>query len=595
MKSIISFLPWFGNVRRLLGGRGTLWIGIGMFSSFILAGTEYIIALLIVVFLFTFRLVDSSQIPSWLFFDVKTISPTIIWLILLTVGVLRAVAELISRQTSHVILEFVQARLKMIQGYQMLIAEKEQTTSLSQINTRMGESFPRASDYVFHFAELISQLTQTVVLSAGMFYLAWQESLVGILCLSTAGLIIFKLSGLLTHLSAKILQLRAQFEKTLVRICRNWLLIRILHLRNREYRVYMDSVLTYFKSGKKAFFLRNISGVLPPFLGILAIVVIILTSVKYFKTSSLVLVAFIYLFMRFTRAAVMATDHVGALNHFQAQFKESLGMFSSLSPDDLTVALRPEQAINLFKKDKNLDYVGITETSPPDISPETKGDMSPDITVCNVTFSWPEMKDPVFRNLSLRIPAGSQFGIVGPNGSGKSTLLGIILGVLKPSAGHVLIDRVRCAEYVKKSHFIGYVGEDPYLIHGSIRENLIYGIKEEVSDKGIWNVLEMVRLDSVAKNVTGGLKYMIQEDGQGLSSGQKQRLALARAFLRKPRLLVLDEASANLDKTAEEEIANILKQMVGHCTTIIVSHKPGILKGVEHILDLGFLRNGQLS
>jgi len=591
MKSIKPFLTWFQSVWSLLSGKAALWIGIRMASSLLLAGTEYMIAILMIAFLFTFKLVEPSQVPSWLFFDVRAMSPTMIWALLLLVGVVRAGSQLVSRHTGHVVLEFVRARLKMIQGYQMLIMEKEHSMPLSQINTRMGESFPRATDYVGLSTGLISYLTQTAALSVGMFYLAWRESLVGILCLSLAGLIILQLNKLLSRVSAKIPEQRSQFERTLVRICRNWLLIRILRLRNKEYRVYLDSVLAYFNFSKKAFYYRNVAAVLPPFLGILALAVIIFASIEYFKTPSLRLVGFVYLFVRFTQAMVTVTDQISGMNQFHAQFKESLAVLSSMSPDDASAALRPQKAMGLFGKAKSLDNIGIPEISDKGVSDAIEDNMPPDIAVCNVSFSWMDAKQPVFKDLSLEIAAGSQFGIVGPNGSGKSTLLGIILGVLKPSAGYVQIGGVGCEEYVRKSGSIGYVSDDPYLIRGSIRENVTYGLEEKVTDEEIWDVLKMVRLDTAIENTPSRLGYMIQENGEGLSSGQKQRLALARAFLRKPVLLVLDEASANLDRTAEAEIAEILNELVGRCTIIIVSHKPGILRGVNHILDLGVPHN----
>lgn len=586
-KGPAHLIAGFLNIWRLLGRRGIVWVAIGMLSSLVLAGTEYVIAILLIVFLFTLNLVDPSQMPAWLPVSIWSLSPTMILIVLLFVGILRAVSQLVSRQTGHVVLEFVQARLKMVQGYRMLMGEKQHTISLSQLNLHMGECFPKASNYVYHSVELISKLTQMGALAVAMFYLAWQETLVGILCLSVAGLAIFKLNKLLARISAKIPELRAQFERTLVRICRNWLLIRILHVGAREYRVYLDSVLAYFKSGKKAFFYRNISSVLPPLLGIVAIGVILLTSVRYFGTLPLALVGLVYLFIRFTQATVVVTGHIGVLNHFHAQFSQSVELFSSLSPNERAVALRAEQAVTVFGterksellppdgKSHDLRYHRVKSTSPPKVS------------VCKVTFLWPHTDHPVIEDLSVTIPAGSQFGIVGPNGSGKTTLLNIILGVLKPSAGHVLIGGVKCEEFVKESRSIGYVGEYPHLFHGSIRDNLIYGMSGEVSEKDIRNALEMVRLDAVIRNVTGGLEYIIGEEGEGFSSGQKQRLSLARAFLRKPLLLVLDEASANLDRAAEGEIADILKKLIGRCTVIIASHRLGILRNVDHILDLG--------
>jgi len=593
MKGIKPFLTWFQNVWRLVSGKAALWIGIRMVSSLLLAGTEYVIAILIIAFLFTFKLVESSQVPSWLFFDARIMSPTMIWVLLLLVGVVRAGSQLVSRHTGHVVLEFVRARLKIIQGYQMLIMEKEHGIPLSEIGMRMGESFPKATDYVGLSTGLISYLTQTAALGLGMFYLAWRESIVGILYLSVAGLIILQLNRRLARVSAKIPEQRSQFERTLVRICRNWLLIRILHLRNKEYRVYLDSVLAYFNFSKKAFYYRNVAAVLPPFLGILALAVIIFASIEYFKTPSLRLVGFVYLFVRFTQAMVTVTDHISGMNQFHAQFKESVMVLSSMSPDDLSAALRPQKAVGLFRKAKNLDSIGIPGASQSQVSDAIEENMPPDIAVVNISFSWADAKQSVFKDLSFGISAGSQFGIVGPNGSGKSTLLGIILGVLKPSAGYVHIGGAGCQEYVRKSRSIGYVSDDPYLIHGSVRGNVTYGLGKEITDQEIWDVLKMVRLDTATENTSGGLGYMIQENGEGLSSGEKQRLALARAFLRKPVLLVLDEASANLDRTAEAEISEILSQLVGRCTMIIVSHKPGILRGVNHILDLGVPHNSE--
>jgi len=586
-KGPAHLIAGFLNTWRLLGRRGIVWVAIGMLSSLVLAGTEYVIAILLIVFLFILNLVDPSQIPAWLPLSIWTLSPTMILIILVLVGILRAVSQLVSRQTGHVVLEFIQARLKMIQGYRMLMAEKQHTVSLSQLNLHMGEYFPKASDYVYNSVRLISTVTQIVALALAMFYLAWPETIVGIVCLSFAGLAIFKLNKLLTRISAKIPKLRARFERTLVRICRNWLLIKILHVGAREYRVYLDSVLAYFKFGKKAFLYRNISSILPAFLGILAIGIILLTSVRYFDTLPLVLVGLVYLFVRFTQGVVVVTGHIGVLNHFHAQFSQSVELFFSLSPNERTAALRSEQAITVFGRERNLEHPSPTRIPRELRYHKAKTTSPPEITAYKVTFSWPETNHPIIEDLSVTIPAGSQFGIVGPNGSGKTTLLNIILGVLKPYAGYVLIGGVRCEKFVRESRSIGYVGEYTHLFHGSIRDNLVYGMSEEVPEKDIWNALEMVRMDETIRKATGGLDYMIGEEGEGFSSGQKQRLALARAFLRKPLLLVLDEASANLDRTAEGEIADILKELVGRSTVIISSHRLGILRNVAHILDLG--------
>ena len=190
-------------------------------------------------------------------------------------------------------------------------------------------------------------------------------------------------------------------------------------------------------------------------------------------------------------------------------------------------------------------------------------------------------------NLSLDIPAGSQYGIVGPNGSGKSTLLGILLGVYTPTSGRVVLDGLTAVEFFERhAAAIAYVGPEPYLVHGSILENITYGLGQPPTEDAIREALRTVRLDEFVDSLPRGLDYGIHEDGAGLSSGQKQRLTIARAFLRQPRLLVLDEPSANLDETTEAAVVDTLQALKGRCTVIIVSHRPGILRGVDHTLEL---------
>ena len=586
MKRENILLSYFNNLRKLLSPKGVALIGVSLVATIVLAGAEYLIAIWMIVFLFILKIVESSKLPSWIFFDVNTLSPITVFLVLILVGVLRAGSQILSKQSGHALLELVRARLNMIQGYQMLVMDRQRIVPFSQVNMWMGECFPKTADYVLYSSELVSHLTLAVALGLGMLFIAWRETLLAVLCLACTALAILRLTKLLSHVAAQIPEEKSKIERALVRIYRNWLLIRIMRLKDREYRTYLDSVLAYFKFSQKVFWYQNVSAVLPPLLGILAIFVIIFGSVEYFKTLPVDLMAFIYLFVRFTQVTVGITEQVSALNRFRVQADESVKLISSLSPDELTAALVPEQGLPLFRKGKKLEEVRLTDLTKGDVSLVTRSFNAPEVNVCHITFSWPEATKPVFSDFSLHIPAGSRFGITGPNGSGKSTLLGIILGILKPSSGRVLIGNVKSEDYIKTFGPVGFVGEDNYLIYGTIRENLLYGTNGQVADQEIWETLRLVSLENAIKVNTRVLDYMIQENGDGLSSGQKQRLALARAFLRRPSLLVLDEASANLDEEAEAELADILRKMAGRCTMIIVSHKPGILRNADYIFNL---------
>jgi ABC-type bacteriocin/lantibiotic exporter with double-glycine peptidase domain len=211
----------------------------------------------------------------------------------------------------------------------------------------------------------------------------------------------------------------------------------------------------------------------------------------------------------------------------------------------------------------------------------------PSIAIEGLFYRYPNCSEFIVNNLTLSIGSGEQIGIVGKSGSGKSTVLAIILGILKPTAGSVRFDGEAPSERLKfGAKFIGYVGAEPFLIDGTIRDNLCYGCLQEVTDAMCWEALTLADLDRTVQGMAGQLAYKIAENGDGLSAGQKQRLSLARALLLRPSLLVLDEVSANLDADTELEIANSIRSLKRKCTVVIVSHRPGIIKYADRVVEL---------
>jgi ATP-binding cassette subfamily C protein len=177
-------------------------------------------------------------------------------------------------------------------------------------------------------------------------------------------------------------------------------------------------------------------------------------------------------------------------------------------------------------------------------------------------------------------------GVFGPNGSGKSTLLGVMVGVLRPERGNVLLNGRDAHDFAVETNRISYVATSPYLVQGTIRENLLYGAPPDVAETEIWEALAAVSMDGVVRSVPGGLDYVIDEDQSGLSSGQSQRLSLARGLLRRPLLLVLDEATANMDAASEREVAGLLRRMRGCCTVVVASHNEAMIAGADVRLEM---------
>jgi ATP-binding cassette subfamily C protein len=133
---------------------------------------------------------------------------------------------------------------------------------------------------------------------------------------------------------------------------------------------------------------------------------------------------------------------------------------------------------------------------------------------------------------------------------------------------------------------VGYVGPEPFLLDGSIRDNLLYGFRSEPDEGMLWEALELAHIDHVVREAEGQLDAPMTADGSGFSAGEKQRFALARALLRKPALLILDEASANLDAATEKQIVATLRQLKGRTTILIVSHREGLLEHVSECIRL---------
>ena len=166
-----------------------------------------------------------------------------------------------------------------------------------------------------------------------------------------------------------------------------------------------------------------------------------------------------------------------------------------------------------------------------------------------ISFSFKDIK--VLTNLSLNITKGDAFGIIGPSGAGKSTLLNILLGLLDPSSGSIKINGKLMTKHISAwRELISFVPQEPVLFDASIRDNISFGMSN-LSDKEIWAALKSVKLDSLISNQREGLDTFIGERGGNFSGGQKQRLSLARALIRKPKVIFLDEFTSALDSNVE--------------------------------------------
>jgi ABC-type multidrug transport system fused ATPase/permease subunit len=216
-----------------------------------------------------------------------------------------------------------------------------------------------------------------------------------------------------------------------------------------------------------------------------------------------------------------------------------------------------------------------------------------DIEMSAVSFSYPGTKVLALSSVNLEVTGGQSVAIVGPSGSGKTTLVDVLLGLLEPREGSVSISGVSPKEAIEKwSGAVAYVPQNVAVINGTIRENITLGypVGVEVDE----HVREALRLAQLTEFVTGlpyGLDTNVGERGSKLSGGQRQRLGIARALFTNPKLLVLDEATSNLDGQTESDISDAIRSLHGQVTVVLIAHRLSTVKTVDQVI---YLSNGKI-
>jgi ABC-type multidrug transport system fused ATPase/permease subunit len=207
------------------------------------------------------------------------------------------------------------------------------------------------------------------------------------------------------------------------------------------------------------------------------------------------------------------------------------------------------------------------------------------IELRDVVVRYPGARTPAVNGVSLTIGHGEQVAIVGPNGSGKTTILGLLYRLYDPEQGTVLIDghdlRKVSVRSLRKQ--VGVVSQETVLFEGTVRDNVAYG-KPTASDAEVAAALARARASEFVEQLPGGIKASIAERGTSLSGGQRQRLAIARAILRDPAILILDEATSMIDAGSEARINEAMDEFSQGRTTVVVAHRLSTVRRADRIV-----------
>ncbi|MEI7829301.1 MAG: ABC transporter ATP-binding protein [Prolixibacteraceae bacterium] len=213
----------------------------------------------------------------------------------------------------------------------------------------------------------------------------------------------------------------------------------------------------------------------------------------------------------------------------------------------------------------------------------------------NISFFYNEGNE-ILKNVSFDLERCKTYAFVGPTGGGKTTTASLMARLYDPTAGQIFFDGVdiRSMDPAERTASIGFILQEPFLFSGTIRDNILYGNArlKDVSSEELTKVLTESGLNGLLERFDGGLEAEIKSSGDGISLGQKQLIAFIRVVLRRPKLLILDEATANIDTVTEQLLGEILKKLPECTTRIIIAHR---LNTIENADEIFFVNAGAVT
>jgi ATP-binding cassette subfamily B protein len=283
-------------------------------------------------------------------------------------------------------------------------------------------------------------------------------------------------------------------------------------------------------------------------------------------------------------------NHTISIGQFLALFIYSFAVFSPLAELGSIIAQYQEAKASMDK----LEEVLAIAPAPKPVDPEPIGSLQ-SIDFLDVSFTYPSATQPSLEDINLSINAGDTIAFVGPSGSGKTSLIKLLVGLYQPTHGRLAVNEIDSARIdpAELRARIGLVTQETQLFAGTIRENLLF-VSPHATDEQCIEVLQQAAALPIIERGGKGLDTRIGEGGIKISGGERQRLAIARALLRNPELMIFDEATSSLDSITEKSITETIRHLTtaGHRRmTVLVAHR---LSTIAHAQTIYVLAKGRI-
>jgi len=241
-----------------------------------------------------------------------------------------------------------------------------------------------------------------------------------------------------------------------------------------------------------------------------------------------------------------------------------------------------------------ISQILVMENNLPQVPSSEKENTNCVLSFHNVSFYYIPGKE-ILKDVSFSLDRGKTYAFVGPTGGGKTTTASLMSRLYDPTSGQIMLNGIDIRSYSAgdRTAKIGFILQEPFLFTGTLRDNILYGNEcfDELSDEKLMGELKEVSLEGLVDRFDGGLTSEIKASGDGISLGQKQLIAFMRAVIRRPELLILDEATANIDTVTEQLLESILMKLPKSTIRIIIAHR---LNTIENADEIYFVNAGSV-
>jgi len=416
-----------------------------------------------------------------------------------------------------------------------------------------------------HLSNFFTGVIAIIGSLATLFYLDWQMTLVILIAVPLSFGILLPLGRQMYRISKGLQDETASFTTIMSQVLSEIRLVKSSNAEPLEYASGKKGIDNLFRFGVKEGRVQAMIGPLMSFIIMVLLVVIMGYGGMRVSTGALTaggLVAFIlYL--------VQIIMPLGQFTHFFTQLQKAIG-----ATERIIVTLGAEEEDHT--SGKNVENMELP------------------IQVEQIRFAYEESGETILDDVSFKIHPGKVTAIVGPSGSGKTTMFSLLERYYQPQSGKISLGDEAIQNFTLASwrSKIGYVSQESPLIAGTIRENICYGLSREISDEELKQAAAMAYADQFIEEFTDAYETQVGERGVKLSGGQRQRIGIARALLRDPQILMLDEATSSLDSNSEWMVQQALANLMKGRTTLVIAHRLSTVVDADQIL---FMEKGKIT